>query len=45
MISLILEVLSFVLFLIAAFVNPIPRVNLGWLGAACWVLSVILAGK
>lgn len=33
----------FVLFLIAAFLNPSPRVNFGWLGAACWVLSVLLA--
>ena len=45
MISTILTVLAFVLFLIAAFLNPSPRVNLGWLGLACWVLSVLLGGK
>jgi hypothetical protein len=43
MISLILLVFAFVCFVMAAFWNPSPpRVNLGWLGLAFWVLSLIL---
>ncbi len=46
MITIILQAFAFVLFIVAAFWNPAPsRVNLGWLGAAFWVLSILLAGK
>lgn len=39
-VALILLVLAFVLLLLAAFnVNP-PRVSLGWLGLALWLLAV-----
>jgi uncharacterized membrane protein len=45
MLNLILLVLGFVCFLIAAFWNPQPsRVNLIAAGLAAWILSAILAG-
>ena len=46
MLTMILLVFAFVCLLLAAFNIPTPpRVNLGWLGLAFWVLSIILAGK
>lgn len=35
----VLLVLAFVLLLLAAFGVSSPRVNLGWLGLACWVAT------
>jgi len=44
MFSPILLIAGGILLLIAAFWNPTPpRVNLGWLGAACVAFSLILA--
>lgn len=43
MITLILLVLAFVLFLVAAFYSH-PRVNFVAGGLAAWVLSVLLGG-
>jgi hypothetical protein len=44
MISTILLVFAFVLFVLACF--PIPtRINLTAAGLACWVLSILLAGQ
>ena len=41
MITTILLVFAFVFFVCAAFnINP-PRCNLGWLGLAFWVLSLL----
>lgn len=42
MLTLILLVLAFVLFLLAAISVPSGRVNLVAAGLACWVLSVML---
>lgn len=42
MISLILLVAAFVLFVLAALSVPVPRVNLIGAGLACWVLANIL---
>lgn len=43
MIGTILLVFSFVLLALAAFWNPgPPRVQLGWAGLACFVLSILL---
>lgn len=39
---LIIIVLSFVCLLLAAFDVKAPRVNLGWLGLALWVLSQLI---
>lgn len=44
MISNILLVLAFVLFLVAAAGVTMPRVNFGWLGLASWALAVLLTG-
>lgn len=45
MLTLILQVFAFVCFVLAAFwASQLPRLNLGWLGLAFWVLSIILAG-
>jgi hypothetical protein len=41
-IDLILLVLAFVCFMLAAFQVPAPRVNLLALGLAAWVLSLLL---
>ncbi|MGH9406765.1 MAG: hypothetical protein ACRD3D_13135 [Terriglobia bacterium] len=47
MLSEILLVFAFVLTVLAAFwipgAPPVRRVHLGWLGVACWVLSVLLS--
>lgn len=43
MISLILLVFAFVLFVVAACGVSHPRINLLAAGLACWVLSVILS--
>jgi hypothetical protein len=42
MISLILLVAAFVLFVLAALAVPVPRVNLLGAGLACWVLAQLL---
>jgi len=42
MVTLILLVLAFVLFLLAAVGAAVPRVNLVAAGLACWVLSLLL---
>lgn len=42
--QLFLQVLALVLLLLAS-IGPIPQnpyVNLGWLGMACWLLSLML---
>ncbi len=45
MLGTILLVFSFVLLVLAAFWNPgPPRVNLGWAGMACYILSLLLGG-
>lgn len=44
MLGTILLVFAFVLLLCAAFGVALPRVQLGWLGLACWVLSILLGG-
>jgi hypothetical protein len=45
MLATILLVFAFVLFVIAAFGwTPKPPISLGWLGLACWVLSILLRG-
>lgn len=44
MLTLILLVFAFVCFVLAAFSCPVPpRIQLGWLGLAFWMLSVLLA--
>lgn len=43
MFTLILLVLAFVLFLLAGFNVTHPRCNLGWLGAACATLALLLS--
>jgi hypothetical protein len=41
--NLVLLVLAFVCLALAAVGVPIPpRVNLGWLGLALWVLSILI---
>jgi len=45
MISTILLVFAFVLFVLAAIPVPCARPQLGWLGLACWSLSILLAGQ
>lgn len=45
MISLILLVLAFVLFLVAAFGVALPRVHFGWLGLAVLTLAALLGGN
>lgn len=43
MLTTILMVFAFVLLLLAAFNVPVPpRINLGWLGLACWALAILL---
>jgi len=45
MLGTILMVFAFVLLLLAAFNIPSPpRLNLGWLGMACWALAIVLGG-
>lgn len=44
MVSLIFYILALVLFGVAAFGIGAPRVHLGWLGAACFTLAVLLGG-
>jgi hypothetical protein len=44
MLVTILLVFAFVLLVVAAFGIGLPRVNLGWLGLALWVLSILLRG-
>ena len=45
MLGIILLVFAFVLLVVAAFGwTPRPTVNLGWLGLALWVLSILLGG-
>jgi hypothetical protein len=41
-VSLVLMVLAFVLFVLAALSVAVPRVNLIGAGLACWILSVLL---
>lgn len=41
-IDTILLVIAFVLLLLAAFGVAAPRVNLGWLGVACYVLTMLV---
>lgn len=43
-VSTILLVFAFVLFVLRAFRVGEPRVDLGWVGLACWVLSILLSG-
>jgi hypothetical protein len=43
MLATILLVFAFCLAAIAAFWNP-PKINLGWLGFALYVLSLLLRG-
>jgi len=41
--NLVLLILAFVCLALAAFGAPIPpRVNLGWLGLAFWVLAILI---
>jgi hypothetical protein len=40
--TMILLVIAFICFLLAAFGAPIPRVNLVALGLACWVLTLVI---
>lgn len=42
-VKLIAMVLGFVCLLLAALNVSAPRVNLGWLGLALWLLGVLLA--
>ena len=44
MLNLILLVLAFVLLLLASFNVQPPRIQLGWLGLAFWVLAVLIGG-
>ena len=45
MLGTILLVFAFVLLVLAAFNVPTPpRLNLGWAGMACWVLSILIGG-
>lgn len=44
MISTILLVFAFVLFVLRAFAVGLPRIDLGWAGLACWVGSLLLSG-
>ena len=45
MLGTILLVFAFVLLVLAAFNCPAPpRLNLGWAGMACWVLSILIGG-
>lgn len=41
---LLLLIAAFVLLLAAAFGVAVRRVSLGWLGLACWMLTVVIAG-
>lgn len=41
-VKLILLVLAFILFLLAAFGVAVPRVNFMALGLACWVLTLLV---
>lgn len=43
-VSSILLVVAFILLLLAACNVPFPKISLGWLGLALWVLSIILNG-
>jgi hypothetical protein len=43
MLATILVVFALVLSAIGAFYNP-PKVSLGWLGFACFMLSILLRG-
>jgi hypothetical protein len=43
-ISMLLYVVAFVLLLIAAFGVAVPRISLGWLGLALWLLADKLLG-
>jgi len=45
MLTLFLMIAALVLLILAAFNVPSSRVNLGWLGLACWCLAVLLAGR
>jgi hypothetical protein len=42
-IKLILMIFAFICLLLTAFNISAPRVHLGWLGLACWLLSVLIA--
>jgi hypothetical protein len=42
--SIFLAAAAFILFILAAFKVGDARVSLGWLGAACFALAVILGG-
>jgi hypothetical protein len=39
---MILTVIAVVLFVLAAFGVTAPRINLGWLGLACWALDTLV---
>jgi len=41
--SAVLLIAAILLFLAAAFGVPARRVNLGWLGAACWATSFFIS--
>ena len=41
-IQVLLLILAFISFILAAIDVKAPRVNLGWLGLALWVLSVLV---
>jgi len=42
--NVLLLILGLVCFVLAAFGVASPRVGLGWLGLAFWILAVILGG-
>ena len=41
-VQVLLLILAFISFILAAIDVKAPRVNLGWLGLALWVLSVLV---
>ena len=45
MLVLILLIAGFICLILAAFSVAAPRVSLGWLGLALWLLAVIIAGS
>lgn len=43
MLTFVLLLAGFILFILAAMAVPVPRVNLVAAGLACWILTVLIA--
>lgn len=44
-VPLVLYILALIFLILAALGVPSSRVNLGWLGLACWLLGSMITGR